>query len=131
MPYLQHIKVDPVAPVRTDLSVPITTERSKPALAPALESESTPEARRKHFTDESHHKEVTFTPQDLIQADFVHGYLQFPELTIALPGGVQFDLMHYYDERPVHFVCKKRSAEETFFVVSFTVIKEGNARPRR
>ncbi|KDN50156.1 hypothetical protein RSAG8_01492, partial [Rhizoctonia solani AG-8 WAC10335] len=128
MPYLQRIELDPAAPVPTDLPVPITAERSRPALAPALESETTPAARRKHFTDEAHRKEVTFTPQDLIQADFVHGYLQFPSLTIALPGGVQFDLMYYYDERPVHFVCTKRGTEESFFVVSFMVIKDGNDR---
>ncbi|CAE6446211.1 unnamed protein product [Rhizoctonia solani] len=128
MPYLQRIELDPAAPVPTDLPVPITAERSRPALAPALESESSPAARRKYFTVESHRKEVDFTAQDFIQADFVHGHLQFPSLTVALPGGVQFDLMYYYDERPVHFVCKKRGTEETFFVVSFTVTKDGNDR---
>ncbi|CAE6425468.1 unnamed protein product [Rhizoctonia solani] len=126
MPYLQRIEIDPAAPVPACLSVPITEERSRPALAHG--SESSPAARRKYFTVESHRKEVNFTPKDLIQADFVHGYLQFPSLTIALPGGVQFDLMYYYDERPVHFVCKKRGTEETFFVVSFTVIKDENGR---
>ncbi|CAE6466768.1 unnamed protein product [Rhizoctonia solani] len=146
MPYLQRIELDPAVPIPTGLPAPITTERSrpalapalesestpaarrKPALAPALESESTPAARRKYFTDESHRKEITLTPRDLIQADFVHGHIQFPSLTIALPGGVQFDLMYYYDERPVHFVCRKRGTEDTFFVVSFTVIKDGNDR---
>ncbi|CAE6424129.1 hypothetical protein ACGC1H_002622 [Rhizoctonia solani] len=128
MPYLQRIELDPAAPVPAGLPVPITAERSRPALAPALESESSPAARKKYFTIESHRKEVNFTAQDLIQADFVHGYLQFPSLKIALPGGVQFDLMYYYDERPVHFVCKKRGTGETFFVVSFTVIKDGNDR---
>ncbi|CUA76746.1 hypothetical protein RSOLAG22IIIB_02216 [Rhizoctonia solani] len=130
MPYLQRIELDTSAPIPTSLPAPITMERSRPALAPALESESSPAARRKYFADESHRKAVTFTPQDLIQADFVHGHLQFPSLTIALPGGVQFDLMYYYDERPVHFVCKKRGTEETFFVVSFTVIKDGNDQNR-
>ncbi|KAH7344969.1 hypothetical protein B0J17DRAFT_23376 [Rhizoctonia solani] len=128
MPYLQRIELDPAAPVPTGLPAPITTEQSKPALVPVLESESSPAARRKYFTDESHRKEINLTPRDLIQADFVHGHLQFPSLAIALPGGVQFDLMYYYDERPVHFVCRKRGTEETFFVVSFTVIKDGNDR---
>ncbi|CAE7212654.1 unnamed protein product [Rhizoctonia solani] len=126
MPYLQRIELDPGAPVPTGLPAPITAERSRPPLAPELQSESAPAARRKHFTDESHRKQVTFTPQHLIQADFVHGHLQFPSLTIALPGGVQFDLMYYYDERPVHFICKKRGTEEAFFVVSFTIFKDGN-----
>ncbi|KAJ1311413.1 hypothetical protein OPQ81_009903 [Rhizoctonia solani] len=126
MPYLQRIELDPAAPVPTDLPAPITNEQSRPPLVPALESESTPAARRKYFTDESHRREVKFTPRDLIQADFVHGYLQLPSLAINLPGGVHIDLMYYYDGRPVHFVCKKRGTEEVFFVVSFTIIKDGN-----
>ncbi|ELU41712.1 hypothetical protein AG1IA_04260 [Rhizoctonia solani AG-1 IA] len=101
MPYLQRIELDPATPIPRDMLGPITVERSIPPLAPVLESESTPAERRKYFTDESHRKEVTFTPRDLIQADFVHGYLQFPSLTMALPGGLQFDLMYYYDSRPV------------------------------
>ncbi|CAE6422992.1 unnamed protein product [Rhizoctonia solani] len=124
MPYLQRTELDPVTPVPMDMTKPMAAEQSNPPLALALESDPTPAARRKYFADESHRKEITFTPRDLIQADFVHGYLQFPSLTIALPGGVQFDLMYYYDERPVHFVCKERGTEETFFVVSFTVIKD-------
>ncbi|CAE6424962.1 unnamed protein product [Rhizoctonia solani] len=127
MPYLQRIELDPVTPVPTDMPEPMAAERSSPPLAPTLESESAPAARRKYFTDESRRKEITFTSRDLIQADFVHGHLQFPSLRIALPGGVQFNLMYYYDERPVHFVCKERDTEETFFVVSFTVIKDISA----
>ncbi|KAG8734595.1 hypothetical protein FRC12_018472 [Ceratobasidium sp. 428] len=66
-------------------------------------------------------------PKDLISADFCHGYLQFPGLTFILPGGMQFDLMSYYDERPVHFICKERGTDgETFFVVSFIVLKDGD-----
>ncbi|KAF8741713.1 hypothetical protein RHS02_03822, partial [Rhizoctonia solani] len=127
MPYLQRIELDPATPIPRDMPGPITVERSIPPLAPVLESESTPAERRKYFTDESHRKEVIFTPRDLIQADFVHGYLQFPSLTMALPGGLQFDLMYYYDSRPVHFICKERGTEKTLFVVSFVVIKDTGA----
>ncbi|CAE6521429.1 unnamed protein product [Rhizoctonia solani] len=128
MPYLQRTKLDPTAPVPTNLSVPIVTEQSKPALAPALESESTPAARRKYFTDESHRKEVIFTPQDLIQADFVHGHLQFPALTIALPGGVEFDLMYYYDERPASTQTKFRDKfADDRLAIRFTLFARNEA----
>ncbi|CAE6396145.1 unnamed protein product [Rhizoctonia solani] len=128
MPYLQRIELDPAAPIPTGLPAPITTERSRPALAPRELRLSW--GRRASFIKCLLRVAflITLTPRDLIQADFVHGHIQFPSLTIALPGGVQFDLMYYYDERPVHFVCRKRGTEDTFFVVSFTVIKDGNDR---
>ncbi|KAF8605131.1 DUF1769-domain-containing protein [Ceratobasidium sp. AG-I] len=128
MPYLERTHLPANTPVPKIPAEPLEKEESKPALASALESDTTPVARRKYFADEAHRKEVVFTPEDLIRADFVHGHLRFPSLTFSLPGGLQFDLMSYYDGRPVHFVCKERGTEgKTFFVVSFTVVKDGEA----
>jgi hypothetical protein len=63
MPYLQRTELDPVTPVPMDMSKPMAAEQSNPPLALALESDPTPAARRKYFADESHRKEITFTPQ--------------------------------------------------------------------
>ncbi|KAB5594720.1 hypothetical protein CTheo_1867 [Ceratobasidium theobromae] len=129
MPFLQRTRLvdDALAPTSIP-HTPLAREQSEPALAPALQNESSPKARRKYFENQENRKAVTLGPRDLIQADFVHGYLQFPSLTFALPAGMQFDLMSYYDERPVHFICKKRGTDLAFFVVSFVVLKNGDVR---
>jgi hypothetical protein len=52
---------------------------------------------------------MTFGPQDLITLDFCYGFLEFsPSLALRLPGGISFDLMHYWDGQPVRFVCCER-----------------------
>jgi len=46
--------------------------------------------------------------------DFCYGFIQFaPTLSLNLPGGISFDLMHYWDGQPVRFMCceRKREAE--------------------
>jgi len=40
--------------------------------------------------------------------------MQFtPTLSLQLPGGISFDLMHYWDGQPVRFMCceRKRGGE--------------------
>ncbi|KAF8604952.1 DUF1769-domain-containing protein [Ceratobasidium sp. AG-I] len=128
MPYLERTHLSINTPIPNIPVEPLEKEESKPALVAALESDTSPAVRQKYFANEAHRKEVVFTPEDLIHADFAYGYLQFPSLTFNLPGGLHFDLMSYYDGRPVHFICKERGTEgKTFFVVSFTVLKEGEA----
>ena len=63
MPYLERTHLPTDAPVPKIPVEPIEKEESKPALAPALESDTTPAARRKYFANEAHRKEVVFTPQ--------------------------------------------------------------------
>ncbi|KAG9120233.1 hypothetical protein FRC07_004355 [Ceratobasidium sp. 392] len=126
MPYLQRTQLAANNPVPSIPSTLLTEDKFEPPLASALEKDSNPTTRRKYFTDEARRKEINLTPKDLISADFCYGYLQFPGLKFILPGGIQFDLMSYYDERPVHFVCKERGTDgKTFFVVSFIVLKDG------
>lgn len=54
------------------------------------------------------------TIQDVFTTDFCYGFIQFaPTLSLHLPGGISFDLMHYWDGQPVRFMCceRKREAE--------------------
>ncbi|KAG8748471.1 hypothetical protein FRC10_003604 [Ceratobasidium sp. 414] len=145
MPYLQRTQLTADAPIPNIPTTLLTEEKSEPPLAPPLKGDSDPETRWRYFADEACRKGFTFTPKvnfdvidvnaansdapttkDLISADFCHGYLQLPGLTLTLPGGFEFDLMYYYDGRPVHFVCKERGTNgKTFFVVSFIVLKSG------
>ncbi|KAG8717260.1 hypothetical protein FRC08_007888 [Ceratobasidium sp. 394] len=126
MPYLQRTQIAADTPVPNIPTTLLTEEKSQPPLAPALKGDSTPETRWRYFGDEAHRKQFTFTPKDLISADFCYGYLQLPGLTLTLPGGLEFDLMYYYDGRPVNFICKERGTNgKTFFVVSFIVFKDG------
>ena len=45
----------------------------------------------------------------MITTDFCYGFITFaPRLALNLPGGLSFDLMHYWDKQPVRFVCCER-----------------------
>lgn len=69
---------------------------------------------------------MTYGPDVILHMDFCYGYFQFPELVLAIPGGITFDLKKYWDKQPVRFVCCRRGEEgkgpgQIFFVVQFEV----------
>jgi hypothetical protein len=98
-----------------------------------LQELRTADRRRAYFRDASHRQELVFGPevryvsptafpyrprrrtwQDVFTTDFCYGFIQFaPTLSLNLPGGISFDLMHYWDGQPVRFMCceRKREAE--------------------
>ncbi|KAF8273476.1 hypothetical protein EI94DRAFT_1563982 [Lactarius quietus] len=79
-----------------------------------LQELRTADRRRAYFRDESHRRELVFGPEDVFTTDFCYGFIQFaPTLSLQLPGGISFDLMHYWDGQPVRFMCceRKREAE--------------------
>jgi hypothetical protein len=44
--------------------------------------------------------------------DFCYGYMQWtPTPTLQLPGGISFDIMHYWDGQPARFTCCERKRE--------------------
>ena len=62
--------------------------------------------------------------QVVFQADFAYGYFQFPDLVLAIPGGITFDLKKYWDKQPVRFVCCERGENgpgKELFVIVFEV----------
>ncbi|KAH8084357.1 hypothetical protein BXZ70DRAFT_570964 [Cristinia sonorae] len=66
--------------------------------------------RQAHFQDASRRKEMVFGPEDIITADFCHGHLDISSQGIAVqvPGGFSFDMMQYWDGKPVRFICCER-----------------------
>ncbi|KAH8828982.1 hypothetical protein DL96DRAFT_1021869 [Flagelloscypha sp. PMI_526] len=65
--------------------------------------------RRKFFADAEARKDVIFGPEDIILTDFCYGFFSFsPTIALQIPGGIEFDLMHYWDRQPVRFVCCAR-----------------------
>lgn len=40
-------------------------------------------------------------------------------LSLRLPGGMSFDLMHYWDGQPVRFVCRRRKGATAYFGSGF------------
>jgi len=79
-----------------------------------LQELRTADRRRAYFRDASPRQQLTFGPEDIFTTDFCYGFLQFtPTLSLSLPGGISFDLMHYWDGQPVRFVCceRKRQAD--------------------
>ncbi|KAH9006533.1 hypothetical protein EDB86DRAFT_2874610 [Lactarius hatsudake] len=80
----------------------------------ALQELRTADRRRAYFRDASHRRELIFGPEDVFTTDFCYGFIHFaPTLSLNLPGGISFDLMHYWDGQPVRFMCceRKREAE--------------------
>lgn len=85
--------------------------------------------RRRWFSKEENRTKIVYTPEHVLQVDFAYGYFQFPELTLALPGGISFDLKKYWNHQPVRFVCCERGLDglgpgELFFVVQFDVVED-------
>jgi len=70
---------------------------------------STSSQRRTYFSMQDKRKTVTFGPEDVITTDFCYGFIQFPSLSLCLPGGISFDLTKYWDGQPVRFVCCERA----------------------
>ncbi|KAH9073013.1 hypothetical protein EDB83DRAFT_2360377 [Lactarius deliciosus] len=71
----------------------------------ALQELPTADRRRAYFRDASHRRELTFGPEDVFTTDFCYGFIHFaPTLSLNLPGGISFDLMHYWDgqARPLY-----------------------------
>ncbi|KAF8319759.1 hypothetical protein DL93DRAFT_118506 [Clavulina sp. PMI_390] len=97
-------------------------ESVKSILPPTVGTE--PQARRSYFKDPAKRQAVTFTPTQHIACDFCHGWLSFSNrgesgsgtsagsgLSLNFPM-VEFDLMKYWDGRPVWFVCCERNKEQ-------------------
>ncbi|KAF8310960.1 DUF1769-domain-containing protein [Clavulina sp. PMI_390] len=70
-------------------------------------------ARRTYFRDAKHRQDFKFTPSHHIECDFCQGLLSFEHggLSVSFPM-VHFDLMQYWDGRPVWFVCCERDKEQ-------------------
>lgn len=65
--------------------------------------------RRSYFGTRPHRQAIQFGPEDMITTDFCYGFLEFsPSLSLRLPGGISFDLEHYWDGQPVRFICCER-----------------------
>ena len=80
----------------------------------------------------------SFSQQDELTTDFCYGFLTFPKITLSLPGGINFDLMKYWDGQPVRFVCCERNADaggklagpgRTFWCVVFEVVNDAEGEP--
>jgi len=66
-------------------------------------------ARRSYFSNAAHRQAFVFGPSDVFTIDFCYGFLEFkPKIVLRIPGGISFDLMHYWDGQPVRFVCCER-----------------------
>lgn len=114
---------NPLEPFVTEDIRPLLSGTTTPPSPPGL---TTASKRKKYFEKESRRKAVTYGPDVILHMDFCYGYFQFPELVLAIPGGITFDLKKYWDKQPVRFVCCRRGEEgkgpgQTFFVVQFEV----------
>lgn len=74
-------------------------------------------------------KQTLLGPRDLLTADFCHGFLSFPSITLRLPGGLAFDCLKYWDGQPVSFVCCERAPGgkgpgRMFWCVVFEVVQD-------
>jgi len=129
MPFLAHRKSPADAPLPSFPTGPIKESAS------SLLPHNTPDSvagRRSYFASRKNRQAVHIGPSDIFEADFTHGYLQFSHgLGLSLPIGVSFDLMKYWDGRPVYYVCCGRDKEghgdgpgEQYWAVCFQILEE-------
>ncbi|KAG8904259.1 hypothetical protein FRC01_008808 [Tulasnella sp. 417] len=114
---------NPIRPFVTEDIRPLLNGTTTPPSPPGL---TTASKRKKYFEKEARRKAVTYGPDVVLHMDFCYGYFQFPELVLAIPGGITFDLKKYWDRQPVRFVCCRRGEEgkgpgQVFFAVQFEV----------
>jgi len=96
--------VDDVAQIRVDKKA-----RKGGASKKEITKLSSASQRRAYFSMPEKRKTVTFGPEDVITTDFCYGFIQFPSLSLCLPGGISFDLTKYWDGQPVRFICCERA----------------------
>lgn len=95
-------------------------------------SQSISTTRKLHFKDVANRQAVTFKPSQYVSCDFCHGYLSFADngLGLSFPM-VHFDLVKYWDGRPVLFVCCERDKVSgkgpgnIIWCVGFEIIEDG------
>lgn len=99
-------------------------------LPPSHSDPQTKQSRRAYFNTPESRQDVTFNPSHYIQTDFTHGFLSFADngLEVGFPM-VSFDLMKYWDGRPVWFACCERDKKggdgpgEMIWCVGFEIIE--------
>ncbi|EJU02289.1 hypothetical protein DACRYDRAFT_99950 [Dacryopinax primogenitus] len=87
--------------------------------------------RKAWYKEAENRRAVILGPEDIITGDFCHSFLSFPDLCLALPGGLKFDLKRYWDGQPVRFVCMRRPAKgvdpqdgQVFWVVQLEIVED-------
>jgi hypothetical protein len=87
------------------------------------------QTRKAYFGSAERRRDVVFTPDMFIECDFCHGWLSFESgLALSFPM-VQFDLMRYWDGRPLWFVCCERAKDgkgpgNPIWCVGFEILKD-------
>ena len=81
-----------------------------------------------------------FFQQNELTTEFCYGFLTFPRITPSLHGGINFDLVKYWNGQPVLFVCCERNADaggklagpsRTFWCVVFEIVDDVEGEPIR
>jgi hypothetical protein len=87
------------------------------------------QTRKDYFRSAEHRRSMNFKPDMFIECDFCHGWLSFENgLSLNFPV-VHFDLMRYWDGRPLWFVCCERSKDgkgpgNPIWCVGFEIMEE-------
>jgi len=121
-PIISHEEHSPDEPLPTFSTAPLV-ENPK-GLVPDGQN------RHTYFGSREHRQAVKLGPSNVIQADFVHGFLSFNQgLALSLPIGMSFDLMKYWDGRPIWYVCCERNKDgkgpgEPFWSVGFEIVED-------
>lgn len=133
MPYLSYIDVTPETNGHPSTSFSTSSaviEEDTSTIVPIPTSDK----RRYHFRSSENRQAVRFGPSKIIQSDFCHGHLGFAQgegLELSLPM-ISFDLMKYWDGRPVWFLCCERRKDggpgpgSPLFCIGFEIIVDNH-----
>lgn len=135
MPYISVQKYTPGSNSNSNTKSPRIIGDDTEILTPFSEA-PVRDDRRTHFREAANRKNTKFTPDHYVECDFCHGMLSFAGdgLAVSFPM-VSFDLMKYWDGRPVWFVCCERDKGgsgpgEMIWCVGFEII-EGEDVPQQ
>lgn len=95
-------------------STSLLISENSASILPSPPTPQLPSHRQTHFRTASARRQLTFTSSHHVALDFCHGLLSFKDngLAVSFPTPVtpvSFDLMRYWDGRPVWFVCCERA----------------------
>jgi len=100
---------EPIKDQTLELSKALRDKTSSSSSAPSKICFNDAAARKSYFSSAAHRQAFVFGPSDVLTIDFCYGFLEFsPKLVLRIPGGLTFDLMHYWDGQMVQFVCCER-----------------------
>ncbi|KAG9127849.1 hypothetical protein FRC07_008295 [Ceratobasidium sp. 392] len=90
----------------------------------AVPDANNPKSRKAHFSSPQERKAVRIDPSDTITTIFHNSFIDFRDLSLAVPGvPFKVELGKYMVGRPAQYVCRDREGK-VFWAIVFTIFRD-------